>query len=79
MAKVERVLRRVGRNTLLPRVELQVHPSRADFLLENGFDRIQVLEDRFDVAVDVREDAKLQLDDIRVLDDRGRDVTEKFS
>jgi hypothetical protein len=79
LARVERIVRRVGWNTLMPRVEIRVHPERADFLLDEGFDRIAALESRFDLAVDVREDRELRLDSIRVLDDRGRDVTEKFA
>jgi ribonuclease G len=78
MAKVERVIRRIGRNSLYPRVELRVHPKRADYLLEEGFDRIAALENRFDVAVDVREDRELHHDDLRILDEKGRDVTDKF-
>lgn len=78
MAKVERIIRRVGRNSLYPRVELRVHPKRADYLLEEGFDRIAALENRFDVAVDVREDRELHHDDLKLVDDRGRDVTDKF-
>ena len=79
LARVERIVRRVGWNTLVPRVEIRVHPERADFLLEEGFDRIAALESRFDLAVDIREDRELRLDEIRVLDDRGRDVTEKYA
>jgi len=78
MTRIERLLRRVGRNSMLPRVELCVHPRRADHLLEAGFDRIAALENRFDLAVDVHEDRRLLLDDIRLIDDQGRDVTEKF-
>jgi Ribonuclease G/E len=78
MAKVERVIRRIGRNSLYPRVELRVHPKRADYLLEEGFDRIAALENRFDVAVDVRVDRELHHDDLRILDEKGRDVTDKF-
>jgi ribonuclease G len=78
LAKVERVVRRAGRNSLFSRIELRVHPTRADYLLEQGFDRVQALEDRFDLAVDVREDATLQRDELRVFDDQGREVTEKF-
>jgi len=78
MARVERVIRRVGRNSLVPRIELRIHPTRADFLLERGFERIRQLEDRYDVAVDISEERSMHLDDLRVLDDRGKDVTEKY-
>jgi ribonuclease G len=78
MAKVERVIRRTGRNTLLSRIELRVHPKRADHLLEEGFDRVAALENRYDIAVDVREDKELHHDDVRILDDRGKDVTDRF-
>ncbi len=78
MAKTERIIRRVGRNTLLPRIEVRVHPERADYLLEEGFDRIAALEGRFDLAVDIREDKGLRQDEIRILDDRGKDVTDRF-
>jgi ribonuclease G len=79
MAKAERIIRRVGRNTLLPRIEVRVHADRADYLLDEGFDQIAALEGRFDLAVDVREDKELRQDDIRVLDDRGRDVSDRFA
>ncbi|MGQ0722831.1 MAG: Rne/Rng family ribonuclease [Candidatus Eiseniibacteriota bacterium] len=79
LTRVERIVRRVGRNSMLPRIELQVHPARAHFLLEAGFDRIAAIEDRYDVACDVREDRKLHHDDIKVLDPEGREVTEKFA
>jgi ribonuclease G len=79
MAKAERIIRRVGRSSLLPRVEVRVHADRADYLLEEGFDQIAALEGRFDLAVDIREDKELRQDDIRVLDDRGRDVSDRFS
>ncbi len=78
LAKIERILRRAGRNSLLPRIEVRVHPTRADYLLEEGFDRIASLENRYDVAVDVREDREMKHDDMRVLDDRGRDITNRF-
>lgn len=78
MARVERVVRRVGRNTLTPRIELRVNPVRADFLLDRGFERIQQLEDRYDVAVDITEDGSMHLDDMKILDDRGRDITDKY-
>lgn len=78
LAKIERILRRAGRNSLLPRIEVRVHPARADYLLEEGFDRIAALENRYDVAVDVREDREMKHDDMRVLDDRGRDITNRF-
>jgi ribonuclease G len=78
MARVERVIRRVGRNTMIPRIEVRVHPARADFLLERGFERIRQLEDRYDVAVDIAEERSMHLDDIRILDDRGKDITEKY-
>lgn len=78
LAKVERIARRVGHGSLMPRVEIRVHPTRADFLLEAGFERIGALEERYDLAVDIRDDPGLRRDDIRVLDDRGRDVTEKY-
>jgi len=77
MARVERVIRRVGRNTTIPRIELCVHPARADFLLDRGFERIRQLEDRYDVAVDIAEERSMHLDDLRILDDRGKDITEK--
>ncbi len=79
MAKAERIIRRVGRSTLLPRIEVRVHADRADYLLDEGFDQIAALEGRFDLAVDVREDKELRQDDIRVLDDRGRDVSDRFA
>jgi len=78
LAKVERILRRAGRGSLLPRIEIRVHPARADYLLEEGFDRIAALENRYDVAVDVREDRELHHDDLRVLDDKGREITNRF-
>ena len=78
-ARIERIIRRLGRNTLKPRIELRVHPKRADFLLEEGFDRIAALENRYDVAVDVREDRDMRLDDLRVLDERGKDVSDRFA
>lgn len=78
LAKIERILRRAGRNSLLPRIEVRVHPARADYLLEEGFDRIASLENRYDVAVDVREDRDMKHDDLRVMDDRGRDITNRF-
>ncbi|MFN8176478.1 MAG: Rne/Rng family ribonuclease [bacterium] len=78
LAKIERIIRRAGRGSLMPRIEVRVHPARADFLLEEGFDRIAALENRYDVAVDVREDRDLRHDDLRVLDDRGRDITSRF-
>ena len=78
MAKAERIIRRIGRNTLLPRIEVRVHADRADYLLEEGFDRIAALEGRFDLAVDIREDKTLRQDEIRILDDKGKDVSERF-
>jgi ribonuclease G len=78
MAKAERIIRRIGRNTLLPRIEVRVHADRADYLLEEGFDRISALEGRFDLAVDIREDKTLRQDEIRILDDKGKDVSERF-
>jgi ribonuclease G len=78
MAKAERIIRRIGRNTLLPRIEVRVHAERADYLLEEGFDRIAALEGRFDLAVDIREDKTLRQDEIRILDDKGKDVSERF-
>lgn len=78
MAKTERVIRRVGRDTLLPRIEVRVHADRADYLLDEGFDRIAALEGRFDIAVDIREDKDLRQDEIRILDDRGRDISDRF-
>lgn len=79
LAKVERIVRRVGRNTMLPRVEIRVHPLRAEFLVGAGLDRIAALEDRYDVAVDVRQDRKLEYDELKVHDDKGKDVTDRFS
>ncbi|MCA9751557.1 MAG: Rne/Rng family ribonuclease [Gemmatimonadetes bacterium] len=78
LAKVERIVRRVGRSSLMPRLEVRVHPKRADFLLEEGFDRIAQLENRFDLAVDIREDRELHHDDVRVFDDRGKEITARF-
>ena len=78
LAKVERIVRRVGRNSRMKRIEVRVHPTRADFLLEEGFDRIAKLENRYDLAVDVREDRELRHDDVRVFDDRNREITAKF-
>jgi ribonuclease G len=78
MARVERVVRRVGRNTMIPRIELRVSPARADFLLDRALERIQGLEDRYDVAVDVAEDPAMHLDDLKILDDRGKDITDKY-
>jgi ribonuclease G len=78
LMKVERILRRVGRNTLLSRIEIFVHPRRADYLLEEGFDRIVALENRFDIAVDVRQDWSLKLDDMKLINDRGQDISEKL-
>ncbi len=78
LAKIERILRRAGRNSLLQRIEERVHPARADYLLEEGFDRIAALENRYEVAVDVREDREMKHDDLRVLDDKGRDITTRF-
>jgi ribonuclease G len=77
-ARVERVIRRVGMNTLMPRVEILLHPDRAFALLEDGVDLIAALERRFDMEVDIREDKKLQRDDIAVRDERGQDVTSRF-
>jgi ribonuclease G len=78
MARVERVVRRVGRNTMIPRIELRVSPARADFLLDRALEQIQRLEDRYDVAVDVAEDPAMHLDDLKILDDRGKDITDKY-
>ncbi len=78
LTRIERIVRRVGRNTLLQRIEIFVHPKRADYLLEDGFDNIAALENRFDIAVDIREDRGLKLDEVRLVDDRGRDVSEKY-
>ncbi len=77
-AKVERAICRVGRNSLLARVEVRVHPDRADYLLAEGFDRIAALENRYDAAVDVREDREMRRDDLRVIDHLGRDITDRF-
>jgi ribonuclease G len=78
LAKIERIIRRAGRNSLMPRIEVRVHSARADYLLEEGFDRVAALENRYDVAVDVREDRDLHHDDLRILDDKGRDITARF-
>lgn len=78
LTKIERVIRRTGRNTLMPRIEVRVSPDRADYLLDAGFDRIAALENRFDIAVDVREDRSLSPDDVKVLDHKGKDITERY-
>ncbi len=78
-ARIERIIRRTGRKTLLPRIEVRVHPKRADYLLEEGFDRVAALENRYDLAVDVREDREMRMDDIRVIDDKGREISERFA
>jgi ribonuclease G len=78
LSKVERIVRRVGRNSRMKRIEVRVHPKRADFLLEEGFDRIAKLENRYDLAVDVREDRELHHDDVRVFDDRNQEITARF-
>ncbi|MGH2571823.1 MAG: ribonuclease E/G, partial [bacterium] len=78
LMRIERIVRRIGRNSLLQRLEISVNPRRADFLLDAGFERIAALENRFDIAVDIREDKSLKLDEMRLADEQGRDVTEKY-
>jgi len=77
--KIERLIRRVGANTDEKLVQVRVHPDVATFLFERSM-RLEEIEKQQKLRLDIREDPRMQRDDIRVFFPRlRREVTEQFA
>jgi ribonuclease G len=77
--KFERYLSRIGARSKEKHVQLRIHPELATYLYDERAERIEGIETRYGLTVDIRDDPRLQRDDIRILFPRTRkDVTDEF-
>jgi ribonuclease G len=77
--RLERSLRRVGAHSKERDVQLQLHPDLAVYILDQRAHRLEWLERQYGYIVDIREDPRLQRDEVRIYFPRLRkDVTAEF-
>jgi len=76
---VERSLRRVGARAKEKEVQLWVHPDLAVWLFDERGHRLEAVERRYGLDVDIQEDPRLRRDEFRLYFPRTkRDVTSEF-
>jgi len=77
--KVERYLRRIGAHSKEKLVQIRIHPDVATFLYDERAERLAALEKQYGLVLDLRDDPRMRLDDLRVIFPRLRkDVTSEF-
>lgn len=77
--KIERVLKRAAAELGEKELQLRVSPDVAVYLLEEKGSRLERLERRLGVQIDIVDDPSLRREDFRVILRRGKkDVTAQF-
>ncbi len=79
MQRLDRFLHRVAAYSKEKQVQMRMHPDAATYLFETRAERLEQVEEELGLRVDVREDPRLRLDDVRVIFPRlQKDVTADF-